>query len=96
MKEYEEVELVIRIPKITYEATKRYKAISIARDEDITEWILTGKVLPKGHDRLIEAKAIMDCKCKNNFNECDVCVNEELCELVNNAPTIIEADKEGE
>lgn len=56
--------------------------------------IKNGVPLPKGHGRLIDADKLHHCDCKGNFNECDVCVNDELCNLINDADTIIEADKE--
>ena len=43
---------------------------------------------------MIDADKLHHCDCKGNFNECDVCVNDELCNLINDADTIIEADKE--
>lgn len=43
--------------------------------------------------RLIDADKLHHCECKDNFSECDTCLDDDLCNLVNEAPTIIEADK---
>ena len=48
--------------------------------------IVDGKPLPKGHGRLIDADALI----KNG------CFYETEMDLRDNAPTVIEADKEGE
>lgn len=55
--------------------------------------IANGTSLPKGHGRLIDADKLHHCECKGNFSECDTCLDDDLCNLVNEAPTIIEADK---
>lgn len=55
--------------------------------------IRKGTPLPKGHGRLIDADKLHHCECKGNFSECDTCLDDYLCNLVNDAPTIIEADR---
>ena len=92
MADIEFIELAIKIPKITYEATKKYNAISIARDEDITEWILKGKVIPKGHGRLIDVKDLKkDLVYMSDYSDAKGVWEEDI----DDAETIIEADKEG-
>lgn len=60
----------------------------------IAKMFENGIVLPKGHGRLIDANRILNCNCKNSFSECDSCLDSELCALLNEVPTVIEADKE--
>lgn len=61
---------------------------------DMAKAIRKGTPLPKGHGRLIDEDKLHNCECKGNFSECDTCLDDDLCNLVNDAPTIIEADTE--
>ena len=85
-----DIELVIKIPE------KEYTNICLMSKDGIGmalyDWIANGTPLPKGHGRLIDADKLHHCECKGNFSECDTCLDAELCDLVNEAPTIIEAD----
>lgn len=38
--------------------------------------------------RLIDADVLHHCDCKGNFSECDTCLDDDLCNLVNEAPTV--------
>lgn len=60
--------------------------------------ILDGKTLPKGHGRLIDADSLARFIGYGNLNSPDAKMYSEndIRALVDNAPTIIEADKEGE
>ena len=87
-----DIELVIKISEDEYQMCK-----SCLGDADCIESaIANGTPLPKGHGRLIDADKLHHCECKGNFSECDTCLDDDLCNLVNEAPTIIEADTESE
>lgn len=93
----ETVEVVIKIPKQVYEHINVWK--DIVYDDYIamvTNAILNGTVLPKGHGRLIDADRIiteaterMKYPANHQYMEC-VIAHMKL------APTIIEADNEVE
>ena len=89
-----DIELVIKIPEKDYLIFS-----SLSKKEKVNELsyyerrIANGTPLPKGHGRLIDADKLHHCECKGNFSECDTCLDDDLCNLVNDAPTIIEADK---
>ena len=85
----EQVEVVIKIPVETYEYWKNH-----SHEYVLAEAIKNGTPLPKGHGRLIDADKLHYCECKGNFSECDTCLDDDLCNLVNGAPTIIESDTE--
>ena len=77
-----DIELIIRIPEEDYERIKN-------SDDMNFNVIKNGTPLPKGHGRLIDADKIdFD---SSDFYDCDdVRIVEEI---INDAPTIIEADK---
>lgn len=83
-----DIELVIKIDEELYNS---YKLLPFITSSE--EIIINGIPLPKGHGRLIDADKLHHCECKGNFSECDTCLSDDLCNLVNNTPTIIEADK---
>lgn len=56
--------------------------------EEMRMAIKNGTPLPKGHDRLIEAKRLKEVFCRNT--------GYDYHDLIDIAPTIIEADKESE
>ena len=74
----------------------------------IHDAILNGTLLPKGHGRLIDADALKtyidDCDCcvgceNESYGCADKCkcpdyLDEGMERIINNQPTIIEADKE--
>lgn len=85
------MQIVIDIHEAIYEDAINH--IPTGLSPYIDEAIRNGTPLPKGHGRLIDADKLHHCECKGNFSECDTCLDDDLCNLVNDAPTIIEADK---
>ena len=79
------IEVVIRMTKEEYE----YCCDKHAHLFRLEEYVADGKLLPKGHGRLIDADMV-DSLVKNPYE------NAEVMRWVNRAPTIIEADKDGE
>ena len=87
-----DIELVIKIPENTYRQIQ-----ALARngyfEHDICgnsmRRIANGTPLPKGHGRLIDADALKN-EWKNGFHK------KIVDALMDDAPTIIEADKEQE
>ena len=70
------MELIIKIPDEAYELLKSKPTL-----DNIAESIIAnGTPLPKGHDRLVEARAVI----KALFDK----------QTIDDVPTIIEADKE--
>ena len=74
------MQIVIDIPE------EEYKLIKYNTAECIAEQVIkNGTPLPKGHGRLIDADALLESPMKYfGFRDIDI----------NNAPTIVEADKE--
>ena len=87
------VEVVIKIPKRIYEAVQETYNFY---PHEVFDAVRNGTVLPKGHDDLVERRSIFSCRCENKFSECDTCINDDLCNIVSEAPTIIKADSEVE
>lgn len=54
-------------------------------DYNITKWIANGKILPKGHGRLIDADVIWNIYHDNDY---------DFYDAINDVPTVLEADKE--
>lgn len=88
-----DIELLIKIPEYRYNRC-RANLDTLDMYEALADAVRKGKVLPKGHGRLIDVNKLHNCECKGNFSECDTCLDDDLCNLVNDAPTIIEADTE--
>ena len=93
-----DIELVIKIPEWKYksicegvEASKRCGVVGI--DPDIHEAIYNGTPLPKGHGDLIDRKALGIAPIDSTDLPLDRCLMVYLAEDVDEAPTIIEADK---
>ena len=101
-----DIDLVIRIPEEVYKAYKRDSALctlnadqkSIAKSY-LINGLINGTVLPKGHGRLKDTDAI----CKDIISALGIRdenylleAEEAIYKRIKNAPTIIEADKEGE
>ena len=79
----ETVEVVIRIPKRTYDRVSERGIIAFGDDAYyIGHAIENGTVLPKGHGRLIDADAVLEEPYGNTYKDIDI------------AETIIEADEE--
>ena len=95
----ETVEVVIRIPKQLYEHINVWK--DIVYDDYIAmvaNAILNGTVLPKGHDRLIstgdlDVSKLVDSDMEWVMGICDI---SRVQNMIDNAPTVIEADKDGD
>lgn len=90
----ETVEVVIRIPKEYYKAIMEIPVNQSTADMLI---IKNGTVLPKGHGDLKDYGAIKS----DYIRKMSVFMSEEermdlLCTIVDEAPTIIEADKDGD
>jgi len=85
-----DIELVIKIPEEKYNYIKKQVAEGI--DNLLKVYIANGTPLPKGHGRLIDTDEIglID---EQFYVPSDYYVAESAIE---NAPTIIEADKESE
>ena len=91
------MQIVIDIPEDVVECAKSSpNYYPTYHFEEIWRAIIDGIPLPKRHGRLIDADKLHNCECKGNFSECDTCLDDDLCNLVNEAPTIIEADKGSE
>ena len=75
----EHVEVVIKIPKYYLTHPQDYTCLA--------ECVRRGTVLPKGHKRLIDAEEL-------SYNA-ETCIEttDAFIDLINKAPTIIEADK---
>ena len=93
----ETVEVVIKIPKEEYEKCKReeetiraYQRHGFGGVPKYIYAILNGTVLPKGHGRLKDVDVLIDTLgCSDRDIYCKSVIEED-------APTIIEADREVE
>ena len=88
----ETVEVVIRINKDEYNFMKHFQEIKAFRGHYIAKQIVNGTVLPKGHGRLIDADKIQ-------FENADFDTYGDYSrafDAIDQADTIIEADKEAE
>lgn len=90
------MKIVIEIDDARFKDIRRIACVQFENYhfKTVEQIIANGTPLPKGHGRLIDADKLHHCECKGNFSECDTCLSDDLCNLVNNTPTIIEADKE--
>ncbi len=101
------VELVIKIPEQEYDECKnRFNMIyqegylNYSLNTALVMHIANGTVLPKGHGRLIDAdKLVYDCSLGgggcDHICRCDGCSYNIIREhTINDAQTIIKADKE--
>jgi len=82
-----ELKLVIKISESRYRLLQTQARTNLGREklDEFAEAVLNGKLLPKGHGRLIDADAL---------NRKDVnCANVPM-NFIDTAQTIIEADKE--
>ena len=93
------MKIVIDIPEDRYKDIQRIAEVQLDRNHFKTaeQIIASGVALPKGHGRLIDAKQFeIDNK---EFWDCDFThpkYEDTLGELIQDAPTIIEADTESE
>lgn len=89
------MQIAIEVPDNFYERVTKDGCMSYKDAEVVANAFYTGKALPRGHGRLIDADAIT--KDFNTFQESFVINTAALCEhtVVCLAPTVVEADKEG-
>ena len=79
------MEIVINVSDEDYEYLKTHNKHGLYSS------ILNGTPLPKGHGRLIDADALkMDIRSNYGYEEYE---KSEFCSELDDAPTIIEADK---
>ncbi len=96
----ETVDVLVRIPKEDFDFIKDEFADGDMPDEkdlkEITYFaIAKGKVLPKGHGRLKAEPTEEDiAKTIGGQNDFAECIREAVKAVFDNAPTIIEADKD--
>ena len=87
-----DIELIIKIPEDVFKRTVFYREFRDLNDCVTTIKALeNGTPLPKGHGRLIDAKAYEQDVRKHYFDDSTVIRCAEI--TLSNAPTIIEADK---
>lgn len=95
------MQVVIKIHERDYQAIVQSGHVPYG----VVDAIMRGKVLPKGHGRLIDADEFDKYFQKECAGECGCCEHFEKikgfgllweCNLVKNAPTIIEADVEAD
>jgi hypothetical protein len=85
-----DIEVVIRIPKETYNYIKKQVAEGI--DNPLKVYIANGTPLPKGHGRLLDEKEILAPE-EHDGGWYDLT---DMPEYIAGVPAIIEADKESE
>lgn len=76
------MKIVIDIPKIAYENTKRFGKLSTINDDELTKAIANGMPLPKRHGRLIDADEL-----RKNW----IFTRTEKI-IIDDAPTILDAE----
>ena len=88
-----DIELVIKIPEAEYELIVNDEACGL---NILTRAIANGTPLPKGHGRLIEVTNQLEQELFTftRYTGIDECPYESATLITDNAPTIIEADKE--
>lgn len=89
-----DVELVIKIPKRVYNYIRKYEHIANSDISDIKDAIINGISLPKGHGDLIDADDLDITTITTDDYSGNEVLEVVLKEDIDNAPTIIEADKE--
>lgn len=99
------MQIVIDIPETAYE----YFAQGMRYVDDVEMAIIAivdGTPLPKGHGRLIDADELEELFGKKCVGDCGACMPKrktdgygrwyDTCLLIDDAPTIVEADTESE
>lgn len=96
-----ELELVIKIPEEIYKhiLSMQFYIPGLRSDKSLLEKILkairTGTPLPKGHGRLIDADELYDGFIDGTEGyDCQTWNRIEIGDIIEDVPTIIEADKE--
>lgn len=102
------MQIVINISEKIYKYVQQIGSINMLDTQQVANVIFDGTPLPKEHGRLIDADALKtyidDCDCcvgceDENYGCADKCkcpdyLDEGMERIINNQPTIIEADKE--
>lgn len=89
------MQIVIEIPKGTYDLIK-HNVQATSAYQSAYYAIRNGIPLPKGHGRVIAEPTEEDIeKTIGGQNDFADCIREAVKAVFDNAPTIIEADKEG-
>lgn len=100
------MQIVIDIPDDLYYEIQAYKTIFDEHNSELATVINDGKLLPKGHGRLIDADYLKDVILLYSFHGNNKNIvpyadrrgyrlrQREVDENIINAPTIIKADKE--
>lgn len=87
------MQIVIDIDEKEFEEIARHKWSSSA----LRALIITGKMLPKGHGRLIDADALLEqFRDGTEGYDCAAYTRYEIGNIIDLEDTIIEADKEGD
>lgn len=88
------MEVVINIPEEVYKSIRDNNYCGII-NSDVYNAIANGTPLPKGHGRIIAEPTEGDiAKTIGGQNDFAECIREAVKAVFDNAPTIIEADKE--
>ena len=90
-----DVEVVIKIPEVSYIATCNRCMLPIDV-ENVVRGIKNSIVLPKGHGDLIDRNKIEYLKAIHDLKWGKITANECATKIRHSAPTIIEADPESE
>lgn len=105
-----DIELVIKLPEelLSKINDENYQSIISWYDTTLYYAILSGMPLPKKHGRLIDADALMKLygledatkygneTAEQQTHSYDTMMMYEIADMLDDAPTIIEADKENE
>ena len=89
------MKIVIEVPDEFYNKMIYQNGMSVCEAETVVNAFYRGTPLPKGHGRLIDADALKKARHDIHIEEIHYrhrCVS---VENIDEAPTIIEADKEG-
>lgn len=91
------MELVIKITKKLYDRYKKTDHIKICELDEFEKALDKCIILPKGHGRLIDADELYDGFIDGTEGyDCQTWNRIEIGDIIEDAPTIIEADKESE
>ena len=92
-----DIELVIKIPEELYVAYKgRPPMLGDAGMDMIAQAIANGTPIPKGHGRIVDISKLQYMKTLNEAVYNRLSWVEAIRRIKNSAPTIVEADGEGE
>lgn len=93
------MQIVIEIPDRQYELLQRVAKTKrgVENLSEYGELILNGTPLPKGHGRLVDADELYDGFIDGTEGyDCQTWNRIEIGDIIEDAPTIIEADNESE